>query len=175
MKFTSILFTLYLLAILSLVGCSKSITPPPPSVEVTRIEREIIHDTILTTKVDSTLYSALIECKNGKPVLTLPKAVINPTEKVKPISRITSKIQEPKPPDVQLKGNVLEITCYTKAQELFFSWKEKYLEENKTITQTEYIPYPLRWYQKAFMWLGGIFLLISLGGIALQFLKPKIL
>ncbi len=181
MKLKPIIIPL-LLTVFFLVGCSKKLIPPPPSVEVTRIEKEIIRDTILTTKVDSTLYSALIECQNGKPVLKavdppIIETVLKPNTAYTTIKANKAQLLKSprKPPDIQLKGNILEITCYTQAQQLFFSWKEKYLQENRLEIQKEYIPYPLKWWQKTLMWLGGLFLLTTVGGIALKFIKPKIL
>lgn len=114
-------------------------------------------DTTIQVVADTSYYQAYITCKNNKPILLKDTVYKN---------RKTSFLQTPK---VVLANNKLTVNCERKAQVIFLEWKEKYIKENKTITQPVYIPYPLKWWQTALMYLGGILII----GIVITLIKPK--
>jgi hypothetical protein len=146
-----------------LVGCKSSTAAlPEPSKETTTSIKETItiRDTIFKTEKDSSYYNAYIECVNGKPVLTKPKAT--PGKNLKA-------------PKVDLTGNELKVDCIAEAQELFYQWKEKYITENKS--ETIRIPYavttPLSWWQTTQIWCGRLFLFLFLAFLVAVYLRFK--
>lgn len=118
---------------------------------VTTIEKTVtIRDTIIEIAKDSSYYSAYIDCINNKPVLK-PKD-----------SKLGKSLQKP---TVKLTDGLLEVECETRAQQLFFQWKEQYIKENKSQhTNTPvYIETPFRWYEKVLLVIGAITLTILIG------------
>ena len=171
MKTFKLLFPLSLLLCFSLalmVSCKSMKPAEPVVVETLKTITETVRDTVFRTKADSSYYFAYVECVNGKPVLRVPEPMIDPTA---PKSKPGKTLETPK---VKLTGNQLEVNCEQKAQDLFFQWKEKFTSEQKPVIVKvpEYIEKKLNWYQKALMWIGGIFLILTAIGISLKFIKP---
>lgn len=113
---------------------------------------EVIRDTVFRTEVDSSFYSAFVECINNKPVLKSPTSTGS---------------KNIKPPKVTLEDSILKVDCVTIAQDLFFQWKEKYIKEFESNNKTEpiYINNPLKWYEKTLMGVGSIALVIVFVGL----------
>ena len=132
-------------------SCCSKVAVIPPLITTTKTERFIQKDTIIQTKPDSTYYKALIECENGKPKLT---------RAIKSKQKTNKGLKMPK---VELSGNDLLISCELEAQELFFEWKERYIEESTIEIRPQYIPLPLKWWQKTLMWLGSFSSFIGIG------------
>lgn len=161
------------LAIVLLVSCGsrkpqEQAIPGPIVLTETKEIKEIVRDTIFKIEKDSAFYKAYIDCRDGKPILTIP-----PTPKGG-----TKGIIKPLEVGLDKNGN-LTIKAETKAQELFKQWKEKHIKENIPkpiyVDKVVYKDTPFTWYHKALMWLGGITLIaIGLSLIAF-FSKPKIL
>jgi hypothetical protein len=135
-----------------LVGCKSSASslPSPSTTETTTREVEVVlRDTTLKTEKDSSFYKAWIDCVNGKPVLKNPE------------SKNGRKLQAP---NVNLKGNELQVDCRKQAEELFHQWKETYIKESKLKeTRVPYaVPTPLTQFQIVQLLAGRFFLLLLL-------------
>lgn len=143
--FTSFLFLLLLLG--TVAGCKSVGQSLPPVTEDTDKQitiTEKVHDTVFVTQKDSSFYKAYIECVNGRP------------EIVNPQKRTGHTILTP--PNVQIKGNTLNVDCYAKAQELLAQWKSK--EVDRITKKTIKVPIPVEkqntnW-EKFYMFLGRI-------------------
>lgn len=138
--------------VLLVVGC-KTIQPTGERQEVkTKTITELVRDTIVTVKADSSFYKAWIDCVGNKPI-------INPlTPKRRRTQKAGSYLKVPK---ATLKNNVLRVDCEAKAQELFLKWKEKHIKEQKEVVKTitlppKLIPKPLTWWQKFWIGLGKV-------------------
>lgn len=109
-----------------------------------------MRDTIIEIEKDSSYYSAYIECINQKPVLKTKD------------SKSGKNLKEP---NVKLIDGLLEVECETRAQQLFFQWKEQYIKEYESQhTNTPvYIETPFRWYEKVLLVIGAITLTILIG------------
>ena len=55
-----------------LVSCTSRKPVEPDKIKETHYIKEVVRDTVITVKADSTYYEAWIECVNGKPVLREP-------------------------------------------------------------------------------------------------------
>lgn len=106
---------------------------------------ETVHDTVFSVEKDSSYYSALLECQNGKVVI---KAV-----------KETSSGRKLKPPKVVIQDNQLIVDCYAEAEKLFASWKSTYISRNTQITEPV-ITNELTWFQKTEIYIGRTALLI---------------
>ncbi len=149
-----------------LVACKSTSVVPSTTTETTttKILREIIRDTVFTTKKDSSFYKAYLECQNGKIFLK---------KDTKPIIGKGKYLQ---PPKVTIKDNILQVDCNAEAQKLFAQWKDKYvLEQTEKTTRIPYqVEKKLSWWQKTQMILGDIFLvliLIAISGFVLKLIK----
>lgn len=114
----------------SIVSCKTKYIQVPVKEKIIETITETKHDTTLITKPDSTWYWAMIECINGKPVITQNKS--------------SGKGPVLNPPKVNLdeKGN-LDVSCEARAQELLLEWISK---NKQTLTEKEvpvYIEKPL--------------------------------
>ena len=146
---------------LALVSCAGRKPLPPVTIEKTKTITEVVKDTIYKVEADSSYYYAYVECVNGKPVIKEP--VLNQDQKL-PENRSGKNLQTPK---VSLTGNILSVQCYQQAQELFKQWRETYIQEQEKKTVPVYVEKPFKWYHKTSMWIGGIFLFLSIIGIIL--------
>lgn len=145
----NILITLF---VLLMIGC-KTIQQPTEQIQEvkTKTITELVRDTIVTVKADSSFYKAWIDCVNDKPII-VNKPVVNADKKAGTYLKV---------PKVTLKKGVLQVDCEAKAQELFLRWKEKHIKEQKEVVKTitlppELIPRPLTWWQKLWMGLGKV-------------------
>ncbi|MEQ3500597.1 hypothetical protein ABMY20_12640 [Tenacibaculum sp. SSH1-16] len=140
-----------------LVGCSSQKAPVETTkTETNKITELIIRDTVFEVEKDSSFYKSWIECVNNKPVLKPLETASTPTKET-PVKETKKSGKYLKTPDVSLHGNVLEVSCEAEAQRLFFQWKEKFVQEQKTITKTVVlppveVPRELTWWQK--LWIG---------------------
>ena len=153
----AICFCLLVLASCSTLEKTKEHT----QTETKKTTHIIKKDTVLVTEKDSSFYKAWIECVNNKPVIKLPDTVLVEPRNKTEILPLPRKGKFLKPPSVKLKGNVLDVSCEAEAQKLFFSWKEKFIQEQTTKTKTIVLP-PVRvpreltWWQKLWITLGKI-------------------
>lgn len=165
MKLKTLLITS--LGLLIMTNCAR-LPKPSESIKekLTRTITEIEKDTVLFIKKDSSFYKAYIKCIKNKPVLVQPKNNQNFQSKDStPVKKSGNYLA---PPNVDLKDGVLNVSCESKARELFHKWKEKFIQENKETTNTitlppKLIPRPLSWWQKLWIGLGKILFLI--GGV----------
>lgn len=130
--------------------------------ETTKTITLIEKDTVFTTKKDSSFYKAYIKCVNNKPVLTKPKKESIDTNELTP-KKTPGKYL--KPPNVSLKDSVLNVNCQAEAQQLFFKWKEQFIQEQTTTVKTITLPAKLiekklSWWQKLWLALGKILTLV---------------
>lgn len=134
------------------VSCKTTQQPTEQTKEVkTKTITELVRDTIVTVKADSSFYKAWIDCVNDKPII-VNKPVINANKKAGTYLEV---------PKVTLKKGVLQVDCEAKAQELFLRWKEKHIKEQKGVVKIitlppELIPRPLTWWQKLWIGLGKV-------------------
>lgn len=63
-----------LILMVLLVSCKSRKPVEPDKIKETHYIKEVVRDTVITVKADSTYYEAWIECVNGKPVLREPTA-----------------------------------------------------------------------------------------------------
>lgn len=149
--------------VVSLAGCKSSASVlPPTTIETTKTITETItvRDTVLVTKPDTSYYEAYIECVNGK-------AVLKPSKE--------TKGNYLKAPAVKLTDNKLEVDCKAEAQELFLSWKEKYIKENATTKTTVpvAVKLPLTSLEIFQIYCGRLFLFLFLAFIVGVILRMK--
>lgn len=144
-----------------LVGCSSQ-KPPIETTknETNKITEVIIRDTVFEVEKDSSFYKSWVECVNNKPVLKPLETATTPTKETS-VKETKKPGKYLKTPDVSLQGNVLEVSCEAEAQRLFFQWKEKFIQEQKTTTKTVVlppveVPRELTWWQKLWIGLGKI-------------------
>lgn len=134
---------------------------------------EIVKDTILRVEKDSSFYSAYIDCVNGKPILVQSENQI----KVYNSKNLESNAQAPKSksgkslnaPIVNLQDGQLSVDCRTEAQNLFFKWKETFVQEWEITHKPVEVEKPLTIYQNVRIWIGNIVIWIA-GFAALAFL-----
>ncbi|OXA76410.1 hypothetical protein B0A58_07410 [Flavobacterium branchiophilum NBRC 15030 = ATCC 35035] len=148
----SLLF-LFVVLVGTLVGCKTANVLPPTIIEKTNTitKKEVVHDTIFETKKDSSYYRAWLECQDGKVVVSplTPKGGIK-------------KGQYLKPPNVQLKNNILTVDCETEAQKMYAKWKDTYIHENRqnTTSKPVLVERKLTWWQQSQIWCGRLFLVL---------------
>ena len=146
-------------SVVALTACKGVSVVPPPSEETVITERitETLRDTVFNIAPDSSYYKAWLRCVEGKVVLSTPQL---------------KKGRHLKPPEVQIKDNILTVNCHAEAQQLFAQWKERFIEQHKQQTLKTYIPVdkpPSSW-QLFQIWCGRIFLaLLLLALIAWRF------
>ncbi len=182
-------YCLSMLLIVCLISC-KTINPPieNTSIESKKNIKEILRDTIFSTKKDSSFYFAYIKCINNNPILVSQEE--NKKSNFYYNSEIPKEISGEilKPPRVHLENNILSVSCKAKAQKLFVKWKEQHIQEQiskiKTITlPAKIIEKQLSWWQKLWIAIGKISIVIisvwlltkiswkSLFGLLIRFLK----
>ncbi len=152
MRFKTVLKTFSLLFLFCLFSCGTQKPLETTDKIKTVLIKEIVHDTILETEIDSSSYRALLECQNGK-------VVIKPsTKKQKLTSAKKGKYLEV--PKVIITDNILNVDCVSEAQELFFKWKSEYIKEttDTTIQKPIYIEKQLTSWEEFQIWCGRIFL-----------------
>lgn len=159
----AILIFCCVVSLVMLAGCKSSASSlPEPSTEKVQDRKEVItiKDTVFIVKEDKSNYQAYIDCVNGKPVITTPKA---------------EKGNYLKKPKVTITGNKLEVDCEAEAQKLFHQWKETYVQD--TITTSAKIPYavktPLTSFQIVQIWFGRVFMFLLLAFIIAVVLRYK--
>lgn len=161
-KQISILFFCVVLVAL-VVGCKTPTTSLPPMESKEKKETvitETLRDTIFLTEKDSSFYRAYIDCVNGQPVL-----------------RDSEKTNGRKlnAPNVNLKGNKLNVDCQAEAEKLLAQWKET----NKAEFHFREIKIPyevivekeLTQFQHVQMWLGRIFFFVAIIWVIARLIK----
>ena len=147
-------FCLFVVLVVTLVSCNSArVIPPTETKEVISTQtKEIIHDTLIQTQVDSSYYKAWLECKDGK-------VVLSDNSKLKAETRGGKHL---KPPKVVIQDNQLTVNCETEAQKIFLKWKDTYtsFHKDKIITKPYFIDKPLSTFQNIEIWLGRLLLLI---------------
>lgn len=168
MKNFSFIFSFFLIGSLLLQSC-KSKPNPVETKETFITKTETVKDTVLVVEIDSSYYSAYIDCVNGKPVLVQSQKQIedfnskNQTQSAKaPTSKAGRSV---KPPSVNLENGVLSVNCTKEAEKLFFSWKETYLKEKQINTTPVFRDKPLSTFQEVKLAIGNI--VIWLLGLAI--------
>ncbi|MGR3790669.1 hypothetical protein ACUXZJ_07135 [Flavobacterium sp. TN-1] len=114
-----------------------------------KIIETIIRDTVVELQADSTFYRALIECKNGKPILI-----------EKNLKDTKTKFKESLKINTALSNGILTVNCKQEAKRLFLQWKEKHIRElnNKTIIMPpKLVKKPLTWWEVLWCSLGKFF------------------
>lgn len=118
--------------------------------------KEILHDTIFNIEKDSSFYSALLECQNGKVVI---KKVTN-----------TGSGRKLKTPKVIVQDNQLQVDCFAEAETLFAFWKSQYIKNYKGI-EIPVITNELTWFQTTQIYIGRVLLFILVLLILLKLFK----
>ena len=163
-------FCLFVVLVVTLVSCNSArVIPPTETKEVISTQtKEVLHDTLIQTQVDSSYYKAWLECKDGKVVLS-----DNTKSKVD-----TQGGKYLKPPKVIIQNNQLTVNCETEAQKIFLKWKDTYTSthKNSVITKPYFIDKPLTTFQNVEIWLGRLLLLfISIVGVAFLLRATKVI
>lgn len=136
-----------LISVLAITSCKSTKPIISENKTQTITIKETVHDTVFKIEKDSSSFSALLECQNGKVILK------NVTQ-AEPGRTLKS-------PKVRLDNNTLKVDCQIKEQELFAFWKSKQINEVqvKSITTTQFTN-QLTFLQKVQIWLGRIFIII---------------
>lgn len=150
-------------------SCASSVKALEPRTEIikTITKTETIHDTVLKTTLDSTSYKALLECQNGKVIIS-QKAKIS-----------IKKGRFLAPPKIKIQDNILTVDCQAKAQELFFKWKTSYTKEHlikntiKPYLKTQYVEKKLSYWQTSCLFMGRLFFAIISIGLLFAILRWK--
>jgi hypothetical protein len=141
-----------LISLVLLVSCKSRKPVEPEKITDIRFIKEIVRDTVLTVKADSTFYDAWIECINGKPVLKEPK-------KQEPVPHKPESPKALQKPKVNLDENgKLTVECYKEVETIKAQLTDKYERLLREHQKTVYIEKDLTWYQKSLMWMGVAFL-----------------
>lgn len=161
-----------------LVSCKSRKPVEPDKIKETHYIKEVVRDTVITVKADSTYYEAWIECVNGKPVLREPTAQypekISSEVKRYPYSK-ESLPKEPylKPlqkPKVSLDENGrLSVECKKEVEQIKAQLINKYENRVRELEKTALVEKNLKWWQIALMWCGvafiGTFLILIIGAV----------
>lgn len=161
MKNCIAIITVLFICSLALVSCTSRKPAEPVIIEKIKTVEKKQRDTILVSKPDSSFYKAFLECQNNK-------VVVKNFE-----SNSGKNIQKPK---VEIKNNYLQVKCKVDSAKIALKWWETNttIQDPKIIyvPKVEYIEKPFKWYHKALMWLGGIFLVLIAFLVTLKFVKP---
>lgn len=130
-----------------------------------KVITETVHDTVLRIEKDSSSYNALLECINSR-------VVIKDVMQTEPGRTLKS-------PKVRIAGNVLQVDCEARAQELFLQWKSTYVtEKTQEVRQVPVVTNVLTWWQKTQIkgfWIMAVMLiLIVIWNIIKYSFKKKI-
>lgn len=139
-----------LLLLFAVTSCGSTKPTVTDKEETTKTSVETIHDTVFKTKIDSSAYKALLECRGGK-------VVVKEVTQSEPGRKLKS-------PKVRVDNNQLNVDCEARAEELFASWKSKEVKETRyiTITKTNFVNVLTFWQQfqiKGFRILSALILL----------------
>lgn len=157
---TFAIITFLILGCFAFTGCKSKVIPGETKEKII-IQKETVKDTVLIIEKDSSFYSAYIDCVNGKPVLKEPSKT---TEKGKSLSK-NKPGRALAIPNVTLKNGILSVNCQKEAEQKFFSWKEKFIQEWNTHHKPISVPTPLTRFQEIKMAIGNVvFWLITVGG-----------
>lgn len=152
-----------LFCLVLLVSCKSRKPLEPERITDIRYVKEIVRDTVLTVKADSTFYDAWIECINGKPVLREPQKADQPKSKTKEPAKALQK------PKVNLDENgKLTVECYKEVEQMKAQLTDKYESLLREHQKTVYVEKDLNWFQKSLIWMGGIFLACIVVAIILK-------
>lgn len=146
------------------VSCGGRKSAMPVIVETTKTIKEVIKDTVVAVKADSSYYKAYVDCRDGKPVILRDSIITLPGQRIEV-------------PRVVLKDHYINVDCRETAQKLFLSWKEKHITEikPKVIFVPKEVPVekPLTFFQKLQIWAGRFLLLELLLAVILMIVKLK--
>lgn len=137
-------------------GCSKEVVTN----EKTVVEKETIHDTVFVIKPDSVSYKAQLNCDS--------------LGNVKITSAESSSSELLNSPSVRIVDNVIYVDCTTKAQELFHQWKEKYISNIQTSTESVEVPAGLTVWQHVQIWLGRLLIILFIVAIVALFVNSRL-
>lgn len=153
-----------LLLLLALVTSCK------PTKEVVYVDRmvevkvtETIHDTVLWTQPDSSLFTAELK--------------VNESGVVELINTVSHSGKNMDAPKVSVKNNKLQVDCKSEAERLFFQWKEKELSKIQSHIVHEPTPYPvevpakLSWLQTFLIWVGSISLILLIAAFVFMLIR----
>lgn len=161
---TFLIFSFFILGCFAFTGCKSKVIPGETKEKII-IQKETVRDTLLIIEKDSSFYSAYIECVNGKPVLKEPTTA---SEKGKMLPK-NKPGKHLAVPNVKLENGILSVNCQKEAEEKFFTWKEKFIQEWNTHNKPIPVPVHLTRFQEIKMAIGT--LVIWLGGlVALAYL-----
>lgn len=139
---------------------------------------EKVRDTIFHIPSDQSSLAALIDCQNQVPIIKVlqskPGSYLNPPKyQLKEIEKAENpEYQESKQAaDTEELRFLLEIECEARAQEMFASWKETHIREQKEIPM---FINELTFWQQAQINLGRLFLLLLIILSVLSLLKRRL-
>jgi len=141
-----ILIMLLLLAAPLFSGCRAKLPPEKETTVITTTET--LYDTTFVDVPDSSAVKALIECRNGKPVLR---------EVVKMVSGRKLRV-----PMLTLKNDTIGCNCLSDSLKLYAFWKSKQVTTTTKKQTPILIDKPLTRWQTTQIWLGRIFILLGL-------------
>lgn len=148
-----------LFVLTALVSCGSS-RPIVVKNETTKTIKETVHDTVFKIEKDSSSLKALIECQNGKPIL---KNIVQ--------SEPGRNLNSPK---VRLSGNILQVDCEVRAQELFAKWKNTYITQDTISQLPPIVTNELTYWQNTQINFFRIYLVLTILLAVWVYLKSKI-
>jgi hypothetical protein len=146
---------LILAILLAASGCASKRPLPPTVIEKVRTVTETIRDTVFVVEPEKSTATFEVNCPDQQ------QPTIKPTGS-KPAKNL-------KPPTADLSGNVLTVDCQTLAQDMFFRWKEQFVLETQNNKEFVNVPFEPSWFQKLYMAVGKVTLLVIIIGLGLRF------
>jgi len=162
---------LILLLIVSLTGCISEQRCQKRYPPAERTETVIQHDTVTSVKdsliplpADSGLIRALLECREGK-------VVISQIQEIRPGKKIV--------PFIDLKNNILTAGAKIDSSSIYFAWKETHIRESKVQLKVIEKPvYKVTGFQNFLTWsgmIGWMILLLVIGTALIRaYIKKKL-
>lgn len=138
--------------------------PPQVTVKHDSIVTQIKHDSVIRMPGDSAWLKALIECQNGKPVITtIANNQQTGSNSLKPqISYI-------------YKDNWLKVDCKVDSQKVYLTWTEKHVmvSNEKTVVHETKVNYITGW-QWFQIWGFRILVILLVAAIAIMYFANKL-
>ena len=151
-----------LTTLLVLQGCCPKFYPQTTTtVEHFEVVKEVVRDTVVQVKPDSSILQALIKCDSTG------RARLQEIQTLKESARLQQSIKMEADP-LPYQPTVITVTATVDSMGIYLTYKDRFKEsvetrEIETIIEKEVNI--LHWWQKLLMWIGGIVITITVGWI----------
>lgn len=151
-----------LTTLLVLQGCCPKFYPQTTTtVEHFEVVKEVVRDTVVQVQPDSSILQALIKCDSTG------RARLQEIQTLKESARLQQSIKMEADP-LPYQPTVITVTATVDSMGIYLTYKDRFKEsvetrEIETIIEKEVNI--IHWWQKLFMWAGGIVITITVGWI----------